>query len=70
MFIDGRDRPMFYSKPEAAKYLKISAITLDRHRRRGAISYRKIGARVIFTQNDLDEFLDRCTVPAREGGAA
>jgi excisionase family DNA binding protein len=53
------------TKKEAARILGIGTITLDRHRRKGNITYRKIGARVIFTQDDIDTFLERCRIPAR-----
>jgi fructose-1,6-bisphosphatase/sedoheptulose 1,7-bisphosphatase-like protein len=59
---------MLYSKIEAVKATGIAVITLDRHRRKGNIGYKKIGARVMFTDNDIAAFLDRCTVPAREWG--
>lgn len=49
-----------YSINEAAKYLRISRVTLYRIRESGKISFRRIGAgRIVFTQNDLKEYLKR-----------
>jgi excisionase family DNA binding protein len=59
---------MVYSKQEAAKLLCISPVTIDRLRRSKSISFRKVGARVVFTQADIDQFLERNLVPAKSGG--
>ncbi|WP_010255605.1 helix-turn-helix domain-containing protein [Treponema primitia] len=56
-----------YSKQETAKLLGIAPVTLDRLRRRKSISFRKVGSRVLFTQADIDQFLEQSLVPsARE----
>jgi hypothetical protein len=45
---------------EAARYLSISARTLEKHRIYGTgPAYRKIGARVIYSIKDLVEWADR-----------
>jgi excisionase family DNA binding protein len=50
-----------FDKRGAAEYLGgISVETLDRYRKRGLLPYRKIGDRVLFTQEDLDTFLENC----------
>jgi len=54
-----------YTKREAAQLLKCAPITIDRARRAGRLSCRKIGAKVVFTQDDLDAFLRSCAVPAK-----
>jgi len=55
---------MIFNKKQAAKELKVSTITVDRLRREGKMPYHKIGSRVIFTSDDLDNFLNSCAVPA------
>ncbi|GHU66454.1 hypothetical protein FACS189447_07330 [Spirochaetia bacterium] len=57
---------MVYTKQETAKILGIAPVTLDRLRRRQSISFRKVGSRVLFTQADIDKFLERSLVPSRE----
>jgi excisionase family DNA binding protein len=58
---------MVYSKQEAARILGIATITIDRNRRIGKLPYRKIGRRVVFTQEDIDKFLAACSVPQKRG---
>jgi excisionase family DNA binding protein len=48
-----------YSTKEVAEFLRISRQTLYRIRLDGVLSFRRVGGRVVFTQQDLDEFLDR-----------
>jgi len=50
-----------YDRLQAAKLLKISAITLDRYRKEGKISYVKIGG-IRFTQKNIDDFIEKMTV--------
>ena len=49
----------FYSKLDLAMELGICVRTLDSLMANGKISFSKIGARVIFSQRDLDEFVER-----------
>lgn len=44
---------------EAAKHLGISRITLLRARRRGEISHFRFGARVVYAEIHLAEYLSR-----------
>jgi excisionase family DNA binding protein len=60
---------MVYTKEEAAKYLKVSLITIDRARKVGLLAWRKIGDRVVFTQADIDAFLSASLVQAPAPGA-
>ena len=56
---------------EAAAYLGITVGTLRGLIRRGEISHRRIGQKlIVFCAADLDEYLERCKVPARadDGG--
>jgi excisionase family DNA binding protein len=60
---------MVFTKQEAAKLLGIATVTLDRLRRRKSISFRKVGARVLFTQADIDQFLEQSLVPSVQEAA-
>ncbi len=44
--------------PETARYLRISKSTLYRWVHQKKIKYIKIGSRVIFSQSDIDEFIN------------
>jgi len=49
----------FYSKLELAMELGICTRTLEKLMREGQISFLRIKKRVIFSQKDVDEFIDR-----------
>lgn len=50
--------PQIFTEPEAAKWLKVSRITLQRIRLRGEIAFSRIGGtRVIYTAQHLSDFL-------------
>ena len=59
---------MIFSKKICAEKLGISTKTLERKVFDGSISCYKIGNRVLFDQNSIDEFLKKCRKPARAGG--
>lgn len=44
---------------EVCELLGISLITLWRERKAGRISFRRIASRVVFTSQDIEEYLDR-----------
>lgn len=44
---------------EVCDLLGISPITLWRERKAGRISFRRIASRVVFTSEDIAEYLDR-----------
>ena len=51
--------PRFLRTPEAARYLGLSARTLEKHRSYGTgPKYRKVGGRVIYALTDLREWAD------------
>lgn len=52
------------NKTAAARYCGVSVETLDRYRQAGKIAYLKIGDRILFRQNQLDDFLDSCVIRA------
>lgn len=49
-----------YSESAAAKVLGISRVTLLRMRKRGQIGFFRIGWRVVYSADHIQEFLDRC----------
>lgn len=49
----------YYSKQELSSELGISIRTIDNWLASGMISYSKIGRRVIFSKEDIDEFISR-----------
>ena len=57
-----------YTRKEAAKFLRISIETLDRCRRRGILPFRKIGDRIVFTENDLETLLTACANSGKATG--
>jgi len=66
------NKEIFTSK-EAGRFLNISTVTLWRERRAGKISFRRCASKVIFTREDIQEYLQRNkreafgTRPAKEG---
>jgi predicted site-specific integrase-resolvase len=55
------------NKKDAAKILGISIVTLDRLRKSGKLSYRKIGSFIKFTPGDIDEFIKKSVVNSKTG---
>lgn len=54
-----KNQKEFYSKLELAMKLGICTRTVDKLMSEGQISYLKVKNRVIFTQQDLDAFVER-----------
>lgn len=52
------ENEIFTSK-EASRFLRISAVTLWRERKASRISFRRIASKVVFTRQDLDNYLER-----------
>lgn len=52
-------KKVFYSKLQLAMELNVCTRTVDNWIAKGLISYSKLGKRVIFTQSDLDAFIQR-----------
>ncbi len=59
-----RKKNNFYSKIDLAMELGICVRSLDTLIANGKISYSKIGGRVIFSQQDLEEFISRNRIKA------
>ena len=53
------------TKSEAAKYCRLSTESLDRYRKSGDLGYVQFSRRLVFTKQQLDEFLARFTVKAK-----
>ncbi len=47
----------YFTKREAAEYLRLSVPTVDRLRLSGALAYIKVGKKVLFRKRDLDRFM-------------
>jgi excisionase family DNA binding protein len=54
-----------FSREESAIYLGVSVITVDRAKANGKLGFFRIGRRVVFGRNHLDEFLGRNEYKAR-----
>ena len=55
---------MLKSVVDTAKILGVSEITLRRLIRLRRISYRRIGDRYLFSQSDIDNYVESVKVPA------
>jgi excisionase family DNA binding protein len=55
-----------FSYKEAAQHLGCSEISLRRYVSQGKVDYLKIGGRVWFTREQLEDFLNRSLVRAEE----
>lgn len=47
-----------YTDKEASDYLRISQVTLWRERKKGKISFRRAASKIIYTQADLESYLE------------
>jgi excisionase family DNA binding protein len=56
---------VWMTHPEAAKYLRISTVTLYRYAEQGRIEFRKIGNRLEYRRSTLDRFKEQHVRPAR-----
>jgi excisionase family DNA binding protein len=48
-----------FTTKEASRFLNISAVTLWRERRAGNISFRRAASKILFTREDIEEYLQR-----------
>jgi hypothetical protein len=48
-----------FTEREAAKYLRISVTTLWRERTRGNIAFRRASQKLLYTRDDLENYLER-----------
>ena len=49
-------------KREVAALLKLSTVSIDRYRQAGLLPFRKFGSLIRFTENDINEFIERASV--------
>ena len=65
--------PRLMTEAEVAQYLGVHRETVARERRKGRLTWRKVGGSIRFTPNDLQEYLDRCAStfdPETESGTS
>jgi excisionase family DNA binding protein len=49
-----------YDNREAARFLRVSTVTLYRERKKGKIDFRRVGAgKVVYTRADLENYLEK-----------
>lgn len=57
-----------YTIREAAEYLRLAPSTLYRFIESGILPHHRFGVKkIIFTQSDLDEFIDNCKAEKNQG---
>ncbi len=60
--------PRYLRTPEAARFLSLSARTLEKHRTYGSgPAYRKLGGRVVYSVDDLQAWAERGAVTIHLG---
>ncbi len=52
------------TEEQVCEYLGLSKVSLWRQRKAGMIAFRRCGGRVLYTSDDVDEFLERVKTPA------
>lgn len=53
------EKRKIYTDVEASKYLRISQVSLWRLRKAGKITFRRVTSKIIYLQEDLDDFLNQ-----------
>jgi excisionase family DNA binding protein len=53
------------TRKEAARYLRLSLVTLNEYTRHGKVRSHRIGARVLYRRSDLDSCLSAIVNPKR-----
>ncbi len=48
-----------YTEREACDYLRVSPVTLWRERKKGKISFRRVASKIVYLQEDLENYLNR-----------
>ncbi|MHC4469527.1 MAG: helix-turn-helix domain-containing protein [Planctomycetota bacterium] len=54
----------YLTAPEAAAYMKVSLSWLRKKTASGELPHSKLGHRVVYDREDLDEYIRRCKVTA------
>ena len=47
-----------YTSKEASEFLCVSSVTLWRERRAGRIAYRRVSSKIVYTIEDLENYLN------------
>lgn len=53
------NEPEVFTNRQAAHFLKTSTITLWRERKAGRISFSRVASKIVYTREDLDNYLKR-----------
>ncbi len=53
------DEKQIYTDKEASDYLRISQVTLWRERKKGRIDFRRVASKIVYLQEDLENYLNR-----------
>jgi predicted site-specific integrase-resolvase len=53
------EEKQIYTDKEASKYLRISQVTLWRERKKGKISFRRVASKIVYLQEDLENYLNQ-----------
>jgi len=61
---------MILNISQAAKILNVAEISIRRLVRAKRIQHRRIGRRILFTQSDIDSFLENVKVATNERGSS
>jgi hypothetical protein len=48
-----------YTNKEASEFLRISEVTLWRERKAGKITFRRVASKIVYLQEDLDNYLNQ-----------
>ncbi len=52
------DRKQIYTDKEASDFLRISQVTLWRERKKGKIAFRRVASKIVYLQEDLENYLE------------
>ena len=53
------EEKQIYTDKEASNYLRISQVTLWRERKKGKIDFRRVASKIVYLQEDLENYLNR-----------
>src|ERR1041384_2568136 len=63
----GNGLPRLMTEQEVAVLLRVKASTVRAERIRGKLGFVRIGARIFYTSDQLDKYLEQQTIPACQG---
>ncbi len=53
------DGKQIYTDKEASNFLRISQVTLWRERKKGKIAFRRVASKIVYLQEDLENYLNQ-----------